>query len=166
MLKLIKNTFENSFETSLNVCQRLHFTRSNFWTCFTVCNVYYAPNGHQKRSRFLDGISYWTRDDEWSGRERDSGIASDLEWIWAEHLLCHSNGGKSVGFVVKSVHSHRSGFFSFRIALDVLLHFSHNKEFSVNFVVTMTIAAAAAAAVATPLLLRLLLMLHAFFVRC
>lgn len=59
------------------------------------------------------------------------------------------------------MYSHRSGFF-FPIALDVLLHFSHNNEFSVNFVVTMTIAAAAAA-VATPLLLRLLLMLHVFF---
>lgn len=92
-----------------------------------------------------------------SEEERDSGFASDLEWIWAEHLLCHSNGEKAlVSSSNLCIHIVRVFF---RIALDVLLHFSHNKEFSVNFVVTMTIAAA----VATPLLLRLLLMLHVFF---
>lgn len=74
-------------------------------------------------------------------------------------MLCHSNGEKAL-VLPSNLCIHIVRVF-FRIALDVLLHFSHNKEFSVNFVVTMTIAAAAA--VATPLLLRLLLMLHVFF---
>lgn len=128
MLKLIKNTFENSFETSLNVCQRLHFTRSNFRTCFTVCNVYYAPNGHQKRSRFLDGISYWTPDDEWRGRERERDciwFRMDLSWTFAVSL----EWGKSVGFVVKSVHSHRSGFFLSNCAWCFVALFSQQRVF-------------------------------------